>query len=243
MGLIRNLILINVVVFLTSMLNENIFYYFGLNDYVFKGELWRLVSYAFLHAGFGHLFFNMLGLYMFGSEVVYEIGERNFLKMYIIAVIIGAVLHVAISSIFFKTGLTVGASGGVYAVLTSFAVFNPYAVVYVFFILPLKAWFAVTLFVIFDILGGISGRSVVAHFVHIGGALTGLIFTLIYKGTFYRLLESIKDKLSGSYRIDVAEEEIDRILDKILIYGVNSLTKEEKRKLDEYSKKARNKGL
>ena len=53
---------------------------------------WTLVSYMFLHAGFGHLFFNMLSLYIFGPRVEAEIGGRRFLGLYLVSGIAGGLL-------------------------------------------------------------------------------------------------------------------------------------------------------
>ena len=142
---VRFLILTNVTIFAVQeifRLQPLLSYTFGLvpRDF-FGGKLWQLVTYMFLHGGLGHIFFNMLALWMFGSILERTWGSREFLKYYLITGLGGGLCYAL-----FNMGSpvpTVGASGAIYGLLTAYAVLFPENIIYVWFIIPLRAkWFA-----------------------------------------------------------------------------------------------------
>jgi membrane associated rhomboid family serine protease len=154
---------------------------FGLTPAkVVGGYVWQLASYIFLHStgGLLHILFNMLGLWMFGSQLESLWGSRQFLKFFFICGIGAGVLMVVLSLI---TGsgyntMTIGASGAVYGVLLAFGVLFPDAIIY-WIIFPIRAkWFVIIMggIAFYSSLAAVGGG--VAHVAHLGGMLCGLVY-------------------------------------------------------------------
>ena len=198
---------------------------------------WSVVTYMFLHGGFGHIFFNMLGLYMFGSRVEERIGSRRFVTLYFISGIAGAIF-----SLFFGGGNPIiGASAGVYGIMLAFARFWPDAQILIWFF-PVEARVAVFLMTAISLWSGITGSGAgVAHFAHLGG-FVGAYFYLKYleraagvtKFRSQAVPKVANDSLSNWKRVDpkgvheINREEVNRILDKISAKGLSSLTAQER---------------
>jgi rhomboid family protein len=156
--------------------------WFGLrpSDVVTRGYVWQLASYIFLHdtRNVLHILFNMLGLWMFGSELEMVWGARQFTKFFFVCGIGAGVVMVllALLSVGSWQISTIGASGSVYGVLLAFAVLFPDRIIY-YFIFPIPArYFAL-------IMGGIAffsslsaSSSGVAHFAHLGGMFCGFVY-------------------------------------------------------------------
>jgi membrane associated rhomboid family serine protease len=150
---------------------------------VLHGEVWRLVSYAFLHdpSVWQHIVFNMLFLWLFGTDIEQIYGTREFLLFYLGAAFLGGVLFTAWSLVLFpgQTLLCIGASGAVTAVMVVYACRFPTRLIYVMLILPVPVW----LFVVFQVgqdlltfLSADSLRSPVAVVVHLAGAAFGFAY-------------------------------------------------------------------
>jgi len=213
---------------------------------------WTVVTYMFLHAGFGHLFFNMLGLFFFGPRLEARIGGSAFLRLYFLAGIGGALFQTA----FATAAPMVGASGAVYAVLVGFAYFYPRETILLFPIpIPIQAWLLVTGYVVMSLYQGITGSgSGVAHFAHLGGAAVGFTFLKWWewrRGAGKRDFQSkMSSKGSGKgfvgERVAMARwkgisveslhelnrDEVTRLLDKVNKDGAGSLTPAESSFLD-----------
>ena len=86
---------------------------------------WQLVSYAFLHADLGHLLFNMLGLWMFGSELERVWGRRRYAQLLLAGALTAALAQLLFSVLMHSNAPTVGASGGLYGLLLSFGMLFP----------------------------------------------------------------------------------------------------------------------
>jgi membrane associated rhomboid family serine protease len=139
-------------------------------------EPWQLVTYAFLHGGFMHIFFNMLGLYMFGSEVERLFGSRFYAAYYFGCVVSAALCHLVITGwMGVSPHPTVGASGGVYGLLLAFGVYFPHRRVLLLFPpVPLPARVFVIAFAALELFFGVTGTAAgIAHFAHLGGMLGG----------------------------------------------------------------------
>ncbi|MEJ2635143.1 MAG: rhomboid family intramembrane serine protease [Calditrichia bacterium] len=137
---VKNLLFANIAVFLVQMLAPGLvpIYYFGLVPVLVIKKLfiWQLVTYMFLHGGFGHIFFNMFALWMFGVELERTWGTREFLKFYFLTGIAAG-----ISMVVFNWGSmvpTIGASGAIYGILAAYALFFPDRYVYLYFLFPIK---------------------------------------------------------------------------------------------------------
>ncbi len=147
------------------------------------GEYYRLVTGGFVHAGFAHLLFNMITLYFFGPPLEVLMGTGAFLVIYF-----GAELAAHAFSIAMHRDdphyAAVGASGAISGVLFGFCLFQPLAMLYVFFAIPMPAIAFAVLYVVISIYamrsGGEEGaRGGIAHEAHLGGALGGLALTIL----------------------------------------------------------------
>ncbi len=166
---------------------ENLFIkYFALwqinlnNIIPFSGDYqfypWQLVSYQFMHADFWHLFMNMFALWMFGSELEKNWGPKRFILYYLLAGIGAALVHMMITPFFGEVRPTIGASGAVYGILLAFGLTFPNRPIFMFpLFIPIPAKYFVMIFAGIELINGVSGSSGVAHFAHLGGALTGFL--------------------------------------------------------------------
>jgi rhomboid family protein len=144
---------------------------------------WQIVTYAFLHASFNHLFFNMLGLWMFGGELEQVWGQKRFIQFYSASVIAAALTQLLVNSMLGATAPTVGASGGLFGLLLAFAMMFPNRTILLFFVIPLKAKYLVALYGIIELYQGVYVmNSGVAHFAHLGGMLGGLLTLRYWRG-------------------------------------------------------------
>ena len=148
---------------------------------------WQLFSYMFIHAGFTHILFNMLALWMFGMELEHVMGSKKFLIFYLLCGLGGGIANLVIAPMFTSVGPTVGASGAVYGVLLAFGMLFPERPIYIYFLLPIKAKYFVVMYMAFEIfsIGSMDG---VAHFAHLGGALVGFLYLI---GDGYRFSTSL----------------------------------------------------
>lgn len=204
---------------------------------------WTPLTYMFLHAGFAHIFFNMLALFFFGPQIEVRLGSRDFLLLYFISGLGGALA----SLIFAPNAPVVGASAAVFGIMLGFAMYWPDAPIYLWMIVPIKAKWLITGLVVISLFSGITGAEAgVAHFAHLGGFATGWLYLKWRdRQTRRRVVEraaTTLDKVSGrlqreekqwrSMDLDRLHElnrqEVERILRKIDVYGVDSLTREER---------------
>lgn len=157
-------------------------YYFGLvPQLVVHGFLWQVVSYSFLHGGIFHILFNMLMLWMFGSQFEMDWGRRQFLEYYFFCVVGAAIVTILVSF----TGalglspvqVTVGASGGIYGLLLAFGMIYGDREMFIFplpFLIKAKYMVAILIFV--AIASALQGPSGIASMAHLGGLLFGFIY-------------------------------------------------------------------
>jgi membrane associated rhomboid family serine protease len=158
--------------------------------------VWQTVTYLFLHGGFFHIFFNMLALWMFGVELENVWGTRRFLTYYFLCGIGAALSNLFITPLFTNPAPTIGASGAIYGVLLAFGMLFPEAPVFIYFLFPIKAKYFVAIFIGIELVYGVSGSSDgVAHFAHLGGALVGLVYLLMYRRSIPAF-----DRIKDSFR-------------------------------------------
>lgn len=143
-----------------------------------RGYVWQLITYAFVHASFAHLFFNLFSLWMFGSRLERRWGSRAFLR-FAVVVIVGSVLtHLVLTPLVGQAAVfIIGISGLVYGVLFAYAYYYPDEVVYVQFLIPLQVKYFVALLGLIAFLSSVqtSGGGI-AHLTHLGGLLFGYLF-------------------------------------------------------------------
>ncbi len=147
-----------------------------------EGRVWTLLTSAFSHNAFFHLFFNMYVLLTFGAVVEMTLGRSRFLKLYLAAAVISSFCHAAVSNwIMGDPSIpALGASGAISAIVIIFALKFPKERILLFGLLPIPAFWGAVLFVGLDIWGVIAqaggGGLPIGHGAHLGGALTGLLY-------------------------------------------------------------------
>jgi hypothetical protein len=207
---------------------------------------WTLVTYMFLHAGFGHIFMNMLGLFFFGPRLEERLGGPDFLKLYFLAGMGGALLS-------FGAPFTpvVGASGGVFGVLMGFAMYWPKENIYIWGVLPVESRFLIGFLAIMSLYSGLTGANAsVAHFAHLGGFAAGYLYLKRReKKRRVRVVERPNSEYKSPGVIDVEAQhrwehmdmeslheinraEVSKILEKMQEVGVRGITPEERTFLD-----------
>ncbi|MFZ1080786.1 MAG: rhomboid family intramembrane serine protease [Candidatus Kryptoniota bacterium] len=144
--------------------------------------IWQVVTYLFLHGGFLHIFFNMLALWMFGVQLENVWGTKRFLTYYFLCGIGAALSNLLLTPLLMTPAPTIGASGAIYGVLLAFGMLFPDAPVFLYFLFPIKAKYFVAIFIGIELFYGVTGtQDGVAHFAHLGGALIGLIYLMVYR--------------------------------------------------------------
>jgi membrane associated rhomboid family serine protease len=243
---VSRLIFANVGVFLLTTWNPTLAGPFVLVPALIPRRPWTLLSYMFLHAGFMHVFFNMIGLYFFGPQVELRLGGRRFLGLYLVSGLGGALLSIAT-----PYAHIVGASGAVFGVMLAFARYWPHATIVMWFF-PMEARIAVVMMAALSIFGGFGGTQPgVAHFAHLGGFAGGYLFLRIAEarspaGRFRAQLSPRPKRHSGAdierwRRIDasalhpVNREELERVLAKVNAEGIPGLTPGEREFLERFS--------
>ncbi len=144
---------------------------------------WQVLSYAFLHGSPMHLFFNMFGLWMFGSELERLWGQRRYLQFLAAGALAAAAAQLVITALAGSIYPTVGASGALYALLLAFGMLFPNRVIMPLFPpIPMKARTFVMVFGGLELLLGLTGGSGVAHFAHLGGMVGGFLMIRYWRG-------------------------------------------------------------
>ena len=227
----------------------------NLRDFIFQP--WSIITYFFLHINFSHIFWNMLFLYWFGKIINDNIGNNALISLYILGGIIGGLLYMAIYNIIpyygnqINQSLMLGASAGVFSVVIGSATLIPNYTFNLLFIGPIRIKYIALFYVassFFDITGNNSGGEI----AHLGGALIGYLYIkqlqngnnmgdpIIRILNFFHNSKINKSKNDYSYQNinkEISQDDIDKILDKISESGYSSLSKSEKEKLFNASKK------
>ena len=185
----KTLLIANVAVFLAQQFADNaLLIWFALWPLAATGPgvpgmsagflPWQLVTYSFLHGNELHILVNMLGLYMFGSEVERVLGQRRYFTYYFVSVLTAAIAQLVMSAL--NPGPpypTVGASGGVFGLLLAYGMFFPRRIVMLIFPpIPMQARYFVIIYAAVELYLGVTGTLAgVAHFAHLGGMLGGYL--------------------------------------------------------------------
>jgi membrane associated rhomboid family serine protease len=208
-----------------------------------KGYVWQVVTYLFLHADPMHILFNMLFLWMLGSELERYWGGKEFIKYYFITGCGAGLVNVLV-----QPGLTrpiIGASGAIFGLIVGFALAFPDREILFLFMIRMKAKYFALLAVLIEVFAlWQMPNAPVARFAHLGGLLVGYLYL-----KRERLTYGLRKRIA-SFRVEVAEArdarirrqrentrcEMDRILDKISSRGMDSLTDRERRFLKKRSR-------
>jgi len=149
-------------------------------------HFWQIVTYAFLHDphNVAHIGFNMLGVYMFGSEIERYAGPSRLLACYFASVITAGLAQLLVPPLLgAPLGPAIGASGGVFGLLLAFAMMFPHRkVVPLIPPIPMPAWLFATLYAAAEFLFGVTGTlSGIAHFAHLGGMIGSALVVLSWR--------------------------------------------------------------
>jgi rhomboid family protein len=146
-------------------------------------HLWQLVTYAFLHAGWMHIAFNMFALWMFGSPLELYWGRPRYLLYYFACVIAAGLVQLTTTYLSGLDEATIGASGGIFGLLFAYGFYFPRQKLMLLLLpIPISAWLFVTLYGALELVLGVTGtESDVAHFAHLGGMLGGALVILFWR--------------------------------------------------------------
>ena len=180
---LKVLIATNVVLFLAAFAAPELVTIFGLTprDALLGGRVWQIVTYMFLHGGVGHLLFNMLALWMFGTELERSWGTRAFLRYYFVVGVAAALSTIMISATlpfaertFYTT--TIGASGAIYGLLLAYGLSYPNRPILIYFVFPIPAKYFVMILGAIALLMSLSDSGGgIAHLTHLGGLAAGYV--------------------------------------------------------------------
>src|SRR6478609_2300478 len=173
----------NVVLFVLQIILPALTDLLGLEPVmvVQKLEIWRLGTYMFLHAGIWHILFNMLALWMFGTELERIWGTRFFLKFYFVTGIGAAILTVLFSLLPFgfaeqlHHSIVIGASGAIYGLLLAYGMYYPDRPIYMYLVFPIPARYFVMIMGALAFYSSLSDNNGVANATHLGGLLVGYL--------------------------------------------------------------------
>ena len=228
---------------------------------------WTIFTYAFAHSltDIFHILFNMLALYWFGKLFIEYLGSDKLLALYLLGALAAGTIYLLVFNTipFFKERSTfdgmVGASGAVYAVMVAAATLLPNYTFFMLFLGPVKIKYIAAFYIMLSFLGSVGGNAG-GNIAHLGGALMGFVYIkqlqigvnwgswITSTMDWFKGLFSSRPKVKVTYRktepkkptvnfSKASQEEIDGILDKISDRGYESLTKDEKEKLFNASKK------
>ena len=238
---VKLLLIINIVVYIMQLIWE------GQLEAMFAAtsfpaartfQVWRLITFQFLHANTFHLLFNMIGLYFLGPTLERNWNGKRFLYFYLTCGAVGGALYVFISYMgWMHSGTLIGASGGVLGLLVACAILFPQIMV-ILFIFPVPIRFAailLTVVYILSILGGESNAG--GDICHLGGMAVGFLWVMARP--YLAALSQKKQK--GAFQkkqqdIQKMQFEIDRILAKVHDQGIQSLSRREKQILQQATK-------
>lgn len=157
----------------------------GGTPLVVSFHFWQVITYAFLHGGWGHIFFNMFALWVFGGPIEELLGAKRYTFYYCFCAVTAAVAHLLVAQ-YFTHGFypTIGASGAVFGLLVAFGLVYPHVKMFMIFLpIPMPAWVFVAGYILLELFFGVSGyESGVAHFAHLGGAVGGFILLQYWRG-------------------------------------------------------------
>lgn len=197
---------------------------------------WTAVTSMFMHGDVMHLFFNMLGLYFFGSAVEGRLGSRRFATLYFVSGFSGA-----LASTMLPTTAIIGASAGVFGVMLAFAKFWPDTPIYIWAVFPVPARVLITFTTLLALFSGFSGaRDGIAHFAHLGGYAGAWLYlrridrvSTRFKRKASAPLPGVASRLDRWESIDLNtvhqanREEVGRLMEQARKNGIRSLSPQE----------------
>lgn len=262
-GIVQRLIFWNIGIFVLSIIfffsfkTKSFNYPIWLGLFSDKNQLifrpWTLISYMFLHAGFLHLFFNLMVLHFSGRLFINYFTGRQLLGLYILGGIFSGLIFLISFYILGEYSVLVGASGAIMSILIAVATYAPYMLLRMPLIGTVKLWQVAAVIVLLDLIQ-VPISNTGGHLAHLGGALFGFLYVKLLKnGTdlskgISKLQDAFEDLISPKKKTpfktvhkntsktttftnqttNIDQKKIDDILDRISKSGYDSLSKEEK---------------
>jgi membrane associated rhomboid family serine protease len=247
---VKWLLIINIAAFLAGFFIPRIEYiqyeYFSVypKDIKTSMQLWRYITYQFLHGSLGHIFVNMFVLYFFGTMLEKMWGSKKFLTFYLICGMTGGIFYPVLAHIgWLDIGTLVGASGAILGMLAAAAILFPKMVVYIYGVLPMKMYVLAIIIMIMSLLPVLrpsATNNAGGEAAHLGGMFAGAVYILSEKWrhkvkmNVHKNMWQKKQKKMTDHRS--LQLEVDRILKKVHDKGMHSLTYKEKKILKQATK-------
>ncbi len=241
--IVKYLLIINVGVYVLSLISKQlgafIYEWFELDaeSPARAMQVWRLVSYQFLHSrgGVGHILYNMLGLYFLGPTLERHWGDKKFLTFYLGCGAAGGVFYLLLVAVgFLDRGVMVGASGAILGMLAACAILFPRFIVFLlFFPVPIRvvAFILTALYILALLARAENAGGDAAHLAGMGAG-AGYVFSERWRARMKLKLRAGTGQRRKTSQRNL-QVEVDRILKKVHDHGISSLTTVEKRTLKE----------
>ena len=244
---VKWLLIVNIVVFLSGFLIPQ----FGVflldwfavwpKDLGTSLQIWRLITYQFLHGGLGHIFWNMFILFFFGPMLERFWSSKKFLTFYLICGAMGGILYPLLAHIgWLGVAHLIGASGSILGMLAAAAILFPSMIVYLFGIFPIRMSVLAIILAVMSILSVLRpdvSANAGGDAAHLGGMVAGAVYVISEKWRRklkMRVQTTIWERKITEHR-DLRLE-VDRILQKVHDHGLHSLTYKEKKVLKQATK-------
>jgi membrane associated rhomboid family serine protease len=241
---VKWLLVLNVAVFLFEAISgqmekgaTNYFEKWGAvfpASWAMASQVWRLVTYQFLHSALWHITFNMIGLFFLGPRLETYWGSRRFVTYYLLCGVAAGLLYVIVAMAgILSVGSLVGASGAILAVLAACAILFPGDIIFLI-IFPVPIRIAAIILIGMFIFGTFTGDNAGGNVAHLGGMAAGAAYVLL--GPRLGSVMITRRRNAWDKKMDQQRHlqlEVDRILDKVHDKGLASLTRTEKKMLQE----------
>lgn len=250
---VKRLLIANIGMFLLQLAYPMITQYLVFVPAHVLQTPWTPFTYMFIHGSISHILFNMIVLFFFGPRVEERLGSNRFITLYLIAGFTGALCSVITPNV-----AILGASGAIFGVQLAYARYWPLDKVYIWGVLPIQVRWLVLLSVAMAIfgLGGIGSHGI-ANLAHLGGFLGAAVYLYIIERNHSRPRTASNGPVRAQVRQpapprgddmrrwstiprselhEINRQEVDRLLDKISLKGIDSLTPSERAALDRFSK-------
>jgi len=249
---VKWLLIINVVVYFMQILTgDSLILRFSVHPVSILAilQLWRLVTYQFLHGPIFHILFNMVVLYFLGSTLERHWGSKKFLVFYLGCGMVGGLIYPLLLGLkiisphpVFGVLPLIGASGAILGVLAACAILFPHIIMlFLFFPLPIRV--VAIILILIAIAGIITGQNAGGEAAHLAGMATGALYVVSQS---WRI--KFKSKIqSGTWEKKVTDQrnlqaELDRILQKVHDSGIHSLNSKEKKILKQATEAEQKRG-
>lgn len=252
---VRRLLVANIAVFVLTSMQPGLETALAFSPVTALARPWTILTYMFVHHGFEHILWNMVGLFFFGPRVETRLGSRRFLGLYFTGGIAGAILTWLAPVAGFGTLLVqiVGASGAIFGVFLAYARYWPHDRVLLWFVIPVPAYALIIGLTLISVLGGVGSlggfEADVAHWGHLGGFIGGYLYLKVIEtrtgsARFRAIATATAPVPRGDtmperwMRIDraslhpVNRDELERVLAKLATGGPTGLTTDERAFLD-----------